>query len=85
MAQLSQAYLDWKRETQERAMQQGIEQGRSTLITVMLERRFGILSAQSRDRISRLNLDQLEALAIALLDFSTIENLEAWLSHAIAL
>ncbi|MGG6265776.1 DUF4351 domain-containing protein [Leptolyngbya sp. AN03gr2] len=123
MAQLSQAYLDWKQETQRRAMREGIQEGiqqgiqegiqqgiqegiqqgiqegiqqgiqegiqqgiqreRQSLVIQLLDRKLGTLSASTRDRITPLSSDQLEALAIALLDFHTVENLETWLNNAI--
>jgi len=39
----------------------------------------GQLPAAIHDRLSQLNLTQLEALAIALLKFSTLSELETWL------
>lgn len=39
----------------------------------------GSVTPSLHDRISQLNLTQLEALAIALLNFSTLATLEAWL------
>lgn len=82
MAQLSQAYLDWRRETEQGGIERGIEQERRALVTLLLERKVGALPEQTRDRISRLTLNQLEGLAIALLEFTTVEDLEAWLSNA---
>jgi hypothetical protein len=38
-------------------------------------------SEAQRDRLSSLNLDQLTALAIALLNFSTPDDLDAWLKQ----
>jgi hypothetical protein len=61
-------------------MQQGIEQGTRMLVLRQLDRRFGQLSQAQHDRISTLNSEQLDQMAIALLDFSTIEDLESWLS-----
>ncbi|MEH2195190.1 MAG: Rpn family recombination-promoting nuclease/putative transposase [Nostoc sp.] len=45
----------------------------------LLRRRIGNLSQQLQDSISQLSTEQLENLAEALLDFSTEENLVAWL------
>lgn len=70
----------------ERGIQQGREEGQQagqrSLVFLLLEQRVGQLSDDIRDRISQLNLTQLEALALALLSFSTLAELEAWLeSH----
>jgi predicted transposase YdaD len=45
----------------------------------LLRRRIGNLSQQLQDSISQLSIEQLENLAEALLDFSTEEDLVAWL------
>jgi hypothetical protein len=78
----SEAFLQWERATQERAeaqgIEQGIEQGQRSLLFLMLEQRLGGLPQSIRDRISTLNRPQLESLAIALANFSTLSELEAW-------
>lgn len=56
-------------------------QGRS-LILLQIEQRIGEVSLGQRDRISELNLEQMEALAIALLNFSTAADLENWLAES---
>lgn len=77
---LSDAFLEWEQAAQQKAEAQGLEQGQRSLILRQLERRFGSLSEQQRDRISTLRLEQLEALALALLDFGAIDDLETWLN-----
>jgi predicted transposase YdaD len=63
-------------------MEEGIEQGRKqgelALLNRQLNRRFGSLSPQLQERIENLSIAQLEELGEALLDFTTIEDLEAW-------
>ena len=61
--------------------EKGRQLGRRSLISLQLEQRIGFLSDGQRDRISSLNLDQLTALALALLNFSTPDNLDAWLTQ----
>jgi hypothetical protein len=46
-----------------------------------LQRRCGTLSSAQQSRIQGLPLDDLEALADALLDFDGPEDLNAWLSR----
>ena len=66
----------------ERGMQQGIERGQTTLILRQLPRRIGQgLSSALENQIRQLPLPQLEALAEALLDFSTVEDLQQWLEE----
>ena len=77
---LSEAFLEWEQATQQRAEAQGLEQGQRSLILRQLEQRIGLLSQQKRDRISTLDLEHLEAIAIALLDFREINDLDAWLN-----
>jgi predicted transposase YdaD len=56
------------------------DEGRS-LVLRQLEQRAGSLSQPTKDRINTLSLPQIESLAIALLNFSTPIELEAWLDH----
>ncbi len=60
-------------------------EGRQTEATALtlrqLQRRFGALSSDQRARIQSLTLSQREALAEALLDFQTPDNLTAWLER----
>jgi predicted transposase YdaD len=56
------------------------EEGQS-LILRMLTRRFGEISPTLRSRIQALPLPLLEELGEALLDFTDIENLIAWLDR----
>ncbi|WP_254721849.1 DUF4351 domain-containing protein [Kovacikia minuta] len=67
---------------EEIGFERGIQEGQRSLVLLLLEQRVGKLPEGIRDRLSQLNLAQLEALAIALLNFSTLAELEAWLeSH----
>jgi Domain of unknown function (DUF4351) len=66
-------------------MEEGIEQGKlqATLSLVMrqLSRRVGTLTPESQEQIQQLSLTQLDDLAVALLDFSSVADLEAWLQQ----
>ena len=63
-------------------MQQGIERGQMALILRQLPRRIGQgLTSALENQIRQLPLLQLEALAEALLDFSTVEDLQQWLEE----
>jgi hypothetical protein len=63
----------------------GIEQGRvegqRSLIDLLLSQKIGQLSQPLDDRISALSNEKLNSLAIALLNFSTLEDLESWLQE----
>ncbi len=70
---------------QARGMELGLLQGRhgeaASLVNSLLTRRFGELG-QVCAQITELSLEQLEQLAVALLDFSDVADLERWLkSH----
>ncbi|WP_083636736.1 DUF4351 domain-containing protein [Leptolyngbya sp. 'hensonii'] len=62
----------------------GIQQGRQeearSLILRLLHRRLGELPEASRGQIEGLSVAQLEALGEALLDFTHLSHLEAWLA-----
>ena len=53
----------------------GMRVGERTLILLLLTRKFGQINPEIRSQIESLSLQQLEALAEALLDFSTLEDL----------
>lgn len=76
---LSEAFLEWEQTTQQRAEAQGVERGERSLVLRLLTRRVGDLSNSVRSQIEQLSLVQLEALGEALLDFSSMADLENWL------
>ena len=57
----------------------GYERGQQELVLRLLQRRVGELPQEVRGDIQTLSLEQLEALAEALLDFTGIEDLLNWL------
>ena len=59
--------------------QEGREVEAQSLILRLLNRRVGELPQQSRQRVENLSLEQLENLGEALLDFSSMADLQAWL------
>jgi len=65
----------------EQGLQEGRQEGEMQLVLRLLTRRFGVLEARTQQQIRRLSIAQLEALAEALLDFSDVEALEAWLAQ----
>ncbi|WP_341528206.1 DUF4351 domain-containing protein [Nostoc sp. UHCC 0302] len=65
----------WMRE----GIQRGQQQEAITLIMRQLTRRFGSLTPQLQEQIQSLPVVELENLGEALLDFSTIADLESWL------
>ncbi|MCU0551756.1 MAG: Rpn family recombination-promoting nuclease/putative transposase [Leptolyngbya sp. Prado105] len=81
MMRESVIYQEIFHEGEEQGLEQGLEQGQRSLILRLLEQKIGSLSQQERDHISTLNLEQLGNLAIALLNFSTQNDLENWLNQ----
>lgn len=68
----------------ERGEQKGIQQGiqrEQQLIIRLLNRRVGEIESSLIDTIRTLTIDQLESLGEALLDFSTVTDLEQWLEN----
>jgi len=64
----------------ERAVQEGEQQGEQRLVIRQLHRRFGEIDSALIEQIQGLSVEQLESLAEALLDFTAIGDLEAWLA-----
>jgi predicted transposase YdaD len=59
--------------------EEGREEGERALIIRQLTRRVGELSQEVRSRVESLPLEQLENLGEALLDFTSLADLESWL------
>jgi predicted transposase YdaD len=70
-------------------MQEGIEvgklagklEGEFAIITRQLNRRIGLVTPELQERLKQLSTTQLEDLAEALFDFSSVEDLLAWLNR----
>jgi predicted transposase YdaD len=81
--QLSTAYLEWEQKTlnqgREEGEQRGELKGEQKLVIKLLNRRIGELESPVVEQIRKLPVEQLEELAEALLNFSTVANLEEWL------
>lgn len=65
----------------ERAKQEGREEGEQRLVIRLLNRRIGEIDASLIERIQGLSIEQLENLGEALLDFSSVADLSAWLNQ----
>lgn len=84
----SRAVQDWLAEGRreglqagrEEGWQEGLQAGEANVTLRLLSRRCGPLSEATTARIQTLRLEQLEALADALLDFQGSEDLTAWLA-----
>jgi Domain of unknown function (DUF4351) len=78
MMVLSQAYLEWEQQTEQRGEQKGLQRERS-LILRQLTRRVGQVSPALTSQVESLTLEKLESLGEALLDFSSSADLDGWL------
>ena len=65
----------------ERAIQQGNLQGEQRLVIRQLNRRIGEVDSSLIERVNGLSIKQLESLGEALLDFSSVADLEAWFNR----
>jgi predicted transposase/invertase (TIGR01784 family) len=72
-------YQEIFEEGEQRGEQRGREEGERSLVLRLLTRRVGELPQQVRQRIETLPLEQLENLGEALLDFTSMADLQAWL------
>jgi predicted transposase/invertase (TIGR01784 family) len=61
------------------ARQEGREEDRRETVLMLLTYKFGRLSSQKQASIEALNFDRLQALSTALLDFTSLSDLETWL------
>ncbi len=61
--------------------EKGMEKGQRSLIFLLLEQKVGQLPDVLTDRINTVSLQTLEALAIALLRFESIDDLTTWLDR----
>ena len=67
-------------------MEQGIEQGlergltrEKELVLRLIRRKLGQITSELEVQIKALDIDKVEFLGEALLDFSTVDDLKAWL------
>ena len=70
-----------KQEGLKEGLQEGLKQEALKLTMRLLRRRFGELEARIVAKVQALPREQLEELTEALLDFSEVEDLDAWLEY----
>ncbi|ALB43620.1 hypothetical protein AA650_18905 [Anabaena sp. WA102] len=76
-----QAKEEGRQEGRQEGKQEGKQEGEKNLILRLLHRRIGEIDALLIERITGLSIEQLENLGEALLDFSSVADLEAWLTQ----
>ncbi|MGA9380108.1 MAG: DUF4351 domain-containing protein [Phormidium sp.] len=62
-------------------LQQGRRQEALSLVMRQLDRKLGEINPTTIERVQALSIEQLEDLGIALLDFSQVADLIAWLEQ----
>ncbi len=77
--QVMEIVTSWMREGIQIGRQEGKQEEAVSMIRRMLTRRFGSLTPQLHSQIQSLSVTQLEDLGEALLDFTAVTDLEAWL------
>ena len=66
-------------EGEARGEAQGEVRGKRDLLVKLLTRRVGVLPAEMIERVDRLSVERVEDLGVALLDFTSIDDLVCWL------
>jgi hypothetical protein len=74
-------YEDGLQQGLQQGQQQGLQQEGVILVRRQLTRRLGQVPTDWQEAIATLSVPQLEDLGEALLDFTQLADLEAWLSH----
>ena len=64
----------------QQGLQQGLQRGEAALVLRQLKRRLGQLSSEQEEQVKGLSVEQLEELGEALLDFTTMTDLESHLA-----
>ncbi|MCW3095921.1 MAG: hypothetical protein JWL77_1539 [Chthonomonadaceae bacterium] len=62
-------------------IQQGLHDGKETLVARQINKRFGSVTSEITERLSALSADDLDNLGEAMFDFSTLADLESWLAR----
>lgn len=77
--EVMQLTTSWERQGLERGLEQGRQVGVLHFVSRLLRLRVGALPPQLEDRLRALSTAELEELGEALLDFSEVAEVEAWL------
>jgi predicted transposase/invertase (TIGR01784 family) len=79
----TRVYQEAKQEGRQEGREEGRQNGELILLIRQLSKRFGKLKDIYIENINSLNIEQLEKLGEALLDFTDINDLETWLKSEI--
>ena len=78
--QQTRVYQEAKAEGRTEGLEIGLQQEKA-LVLKQLIRKLGNLSSQTQSKVSALPIDCIESLGEALLDFTSMSDLESWLSQ----
>ncbi len=78
---LEPLYQRDREQAKEEGRQEGRQQGEQDLIVRLLNRRIGDIDASLIEQVQVLSIEQLENLGEALLDFSSVADLETWFNQ----
>ncbi|MFN6513922.1 MAG: DUF4351 domain-containing protein [Nostoc sp. CreGUA01] len=78
---LEPLYQRDREQAKQEGKQEGRQEGEQNLILRLLNRRFGEIDASLIERVQELSIEQLENLGEALLDFTTVADLENWFNQ----
>ena len=78
---LPQAFLEWEQQVEERGKKEGKKAEARSLVWRLISRRFGDVPSSIQTQIEELDIEETEALAEALLDFTSIDDLQRWLQQ----
>jgi Domain of unknown function (DUF4351) len=81
MPKQKEAVMEAMTSWEERGIERGRNQEATTFVLRLLTRRFGSLATELEEGIKALSTIQLEELGEALLDFTDVTELAAWLQH----
>ncbi len=71
--------MEGHEEIQTATYAQQAREGKVLLLMFMIVGRLGVLSTESQTRLQELSTTQLNDLGLALFDFNTLADVEAWL------
>jgi len=76
-----QALMQITNQWEEHGIRIGQEQGSRAILLRLLSHKFESVSTQLREQIDSLSQDKLEQLADAVLDFSTVADVQSWMAR----
>ncbi len=70
----------WEKKGREEGREEGLQRGKEQLVIRQMQRRIGLISSETEKRLEALTSEQLDDLGEALLEFTSAQDLEGWLS-----